>query len=121
MKKFATALVSVLAVVVLALTMAACSKVDGKTYVYESYEVDGEKVTEMDEMMKDTGYKFDDGKVYMVVAGEALPVGTEYTQKGKTVTIKADGEEMKLTVKGSKLIAEETVEGKTVKVTYVKK
>ncbi len=118
MKKFATALVSVLAVVVLALTMAACSKVDGKTYVFDSLEVNGEVVTSGEEYenYKDICIKFDDGKVYAVEGEEQEQIGT-YTQDGKTVS--AAG--VKYTVKGSKLISETTIFGNTMKVTLKKK
>ncbi len=118
MKKFATALVSVLAVVVLALTMAACSKVDGKTYAFESVEVNGEVVSEgmVYETFKGTELKFEDGKVYAIKDGVEGPA-FDYTQKGKTVT--AGNEEYK--VDGKKLIYEETEGDTTLKITYKKK
>ncbi len=131
MKKFITALVSVFAIVVLALTMAACSskeeensapKVDGNTYVFESLKMGDEVVGEGDmtyDYMKNKGLKFEGGKIYYTSDGQVTsPEGNPYTQNGKTITITGTAD--KLTVNGDKITMETQDGDITMTVTYKK-
>ena len=128
MKKLAKVLALVLVASVLAVVAVGCSKVAGKTYVFDKAEISGEGVNmtvdQLSAQYKDMAFEFTkDGKV--LVNGE---VEGYYKQDGDKIYAleSADakiGENDKpiMTVSGGKLIMEQTYAGVTVKITFKKK
>lgn len=144
-KFFAFATIALLSVMCLSVFAACTTDVDGKTFVYDSFDIEfsdeaKKEAEEMgmdldkftDYMMKESGIEeayssmeisFKDGKVTTTIEGVATPA-VDYEQDGKNITI--DGmtaeEYGALTVSGSKLVMEYTEEGMgTVKITFKQK
>ena len=128
MKKSAKVLALLLVVSVLAAMAVGCSKVAGKTYVFDKVEISGEgfgmTMDQLSEQYKDMSIEFTkDGKV--LVNGE---VEGYYKQDGDKIYAleSADakiGENDKpvMTVSGGKLVMEKTFAGVTGKITFKKK
>lgn len=139
-KFFAIAAIALLSVMCLSLFAACTTDVDGKTFVYDSIEIElDEEAKEMaeemgmdldkftDYMMEKSGMQemfssmeisFKDGKATMSGAGIGMGVPTDYEQDGSKIMI--EGEEF--TVSFGKLIMEYTAEGMgTVKITFKQK
>ena len=145
-KFFAIAAIALLSAMCLSVFAACTTDVDGKTFVFESFDVEFDEETKetaeemgmdldkfTDYMMEESGMKelfstmefsFKDGMVTQKAAGVTSPA-LEYEQDGKNITIGgASAEEVgvTLTVSGSKLIMEMTEEGVgTYKVTFKQK
>lgn len=130
MKKILSVFALVAALVLCMTAFAACTPdVDGKTYVFDSVEIEltdegkemmesmGMTVDEMKEMAAEeyegTELSFADGKVDLGFGGEV-----EYTQDGGDIIV--DGEVV-ATVKGSKLIMEYSDQGVTSRIIFVQK
>lgn len=130
MKKILSVFALVAALVLCMTAFAACTPdVDGKTYVFDSVEIEltdegkemmesmGMTIDEMEEMAaveyEGTELSFADGKVDLGFGGEV-----EYTQDGGDIIV--DGEVV-ATVKGNKLIMEYSDEGITSRVIFVQK
>ena len=139
-KFFAIATIALLSVMCLSVFTACTTDVDGKTFVYDSIEIElDEEAKEMaeemgmdldkftDYMMEESGMQemfssmeisFKDGKATMSGAGVGVGVPTDYEQDGSKIMI--EGEEF--TVSFGKLIMEYTEEGMgTVKITFKQK
>ena len=139
-KFFAIAAIALLSVMCLSVFAACTTDVDGKTFVYDSIEIElDEEAKEMaedmgmdldkftDYMMEESGMQemfssmeisFKDGKATMTGAGVGVGVPTDYEQDGSKIMIA--GEEF--TVSFGKLIMEYTEEGMgTVKITFKQK
>ena len=139
-KFFAIATIALLSVMCLSVFTACTTDVDGKTFVYDSIEIElDEEAKEMaeemgmdldkftDYMMEESGMQemfssmeisFKDGKATMSGAGVGVGVPTDYEQDGSKIMIA--GEEF--TVSFGKLIMEYTEEGMgTVKITFKQK
>ena len=139
-KFFAIAAIALLSVMCLSVFAACTTDVDGKTFVYDSIEIElDEEAKEMaedmgmdldkftDYMMEKSGMQemfssmeisFKDGKATMSGAGIGMGVPTDYEQDGSKIMI--EGEEF--TVSFGKLIMEYTAEGMgTVKITFKQK
>ncbi len=139
-KFFAIAAIALLSVMCLSVFAACTTDVDGKTFVYDSIEIElDEEAKEMaedmgmdldkftDYMMEESGMQemfssmeisFKDGKATMSGAGVGVGVPTDYEQDGSKIMIA--GEEF--TVSFGKLIMEYTEEGMgTVKITFKQK
>ena len=140
-KFFAFATIALLSVMCLSVFAACTTDVDGKTFVYDSCDIElDEEAKEMaeelgldldeftDSIMEESGMvkayssmeiSFKDGKVTMSGAGIDMGVSTDYEQDGSKIMI--EGEEY-CTVSGSKLVMEYTEEGMgTFKVTFKQK
>ncbi len=130
MKKILSVFALVAALVLCMTAFAACTPdVDGKTYVFDSVEIEltdegkemiesmGMTIDEMKEMAAEEyegmELSFADGKVDLGFGGEV-----EYTQDGGDIIV--DGEVV-ATVKGNKLIMEYSDEGITSRVIFVQK
>lgn len=130
MKKILSVFALVAALVLCMTAFAACTPdVDGKTYVFDSVEIEltdegkemmesmGMTVDEMKEMAAEeyegTELSFADGKVDLGFGGEV-----EYTQDGGDIIV--DGEVV-ATVKGNKLIYEHSDQGITSRFILVQK
>ena len=130
MKKILSVFALVAALVLCMTAFAACTPdVDGKTYVFDSVEIEltdegkemiesmGMTIDEMKEMAAEEyegmELSFADGKVDLGFGGEV-----EYTQDGGDIIV--DGEVV-ATVKGNKLIMEYSDEGITSRVFFVQK
>ena len=130
MKKIISGFALVAALVLCMTAFAACTPdVDGKTYVFDSVEIEltdegkemiesmGMTIDEMKEMAAEEyegmELSFADGKVDLGFGGEV-----EYTQDGGDIIV--DGEVV-ATVKGNKLIMEYSDEGITSRVIFVQK
>ncbi len=130
MKKILSVFALVAALVLCMTAFAACTPdVDGKTYVFDSVEIEltdegkemmesmGMTVDEMKEMAAEeyegTELSFADGKVDLGFGGEV-----EYTQDGGDIIV--DGEVV-ATVKGNKLIMEYSDQGVTSRIIFVQK
>lgn len=139
-KFFAIATIALLSVMCLSVFAACTTDVDGKTFVYDSIEIeldeeakkmaedmgmDLDKFTDymmeksgMEEMFSSMEISFKDGKATMSGAGVGVGVPTDYEQDGSKIMIA--GEEF--TVSFGKLIMEYTEEGMgTVKITFKQK
>ena len=139
-KFFAIATIALLSVMCLSVFTACTTDVDGKTFVYDSIEIElDEEAKEMaeemgmdldkftDYMMEESGMQemfssmeisFKDGKATMSGAGVGVGVPTDYEQDGSKIMIA--GEEF--TVSFGKLIMEYTEEGMgTIKITFKQK
>ncbi len=142
-KFFAFATIALLSVMCLSVFAACTTDVDGKTFVYDSFDIElsdeaKKEAEEMgidldkfaDSMMKETEemyssmeISFKDGKVTTTIEGVATPA-VDYEQDGKNITI--DGmtaeEYGALTVSSGKLVMEYTEEGMgTVKIIFKQK
>lgn len=140
-KFFAIAAIALLSVMCLSVFTACTTDVDGKTFVFDSFDIElDEEAKEMaeemgmdldkftDYMMKESGMEemfssmeisFKDGKATMSGAGIGMGVPTDYEQDGSKIMI--EGEEF-CTVSFGKLIMEHTEEGMgTFKVTFKQK
>ena len=130
MKKILSVFALVAALVLCMTAFAACTPdVDGKTYVFDSGEIEltdegkemiesmGMTIDEMKEMAAEEyegmELSFADGKVDLGFGGEV-----EYTQDGGDIIV--DGEVV-ATVKGSKLIMEYSDQGVTSRIIFVQK
>ena len=130
MKKILSVFALVAALVLCMTAFAACTPdVDGKTYVFDSVEIEltdegkemiesmGMTIDEMKEMAAEEyegmELSFVDGKVDLGFGGEV-----EYTQDGGDIIV--DGEVV-ATVKGSKLIMEYSDQGVTSRIIFVQK
>ena len=130
MKKILSVFALVAALVLCMTAFAACTPdVDGKTYVFDSVEIEltdegkemiesmGMTIDEMKEMAAEEyegmELSFADGKVDLGFGGEV-----EYTQDGGDIIV--DGEVV-ATVKGSKLIMEYSDQGVTSRIIFVQK
>lgn len=130
MKKILSVFALVAALVLCMTAFAACTPdVDGKTYVFDSVEIEvtdegkemmesmGMTIDDMKEMVAEeyegTELSFADGKVDLGFGGE-----TEYTQDGGDIIV--DGEVV-ATVKGNKLIMEYSDQGVTSRIIFVQK
>lgn len=126
MKKILSVFALVAALVLCMTAFAACTPdVDGKTYVFDSVEI--ELTDEGKEMMESMGMTVDDMKemaaeeyegAEMSFADGKIDGVTEYTQDGGDIIV--DGEVV-ATVKGNKLIMEYSDEGITSRVIFVQK
>lgn len=126
MKKILSVFALVAALVLCMTAFAACTPdVDGKTYVFDSVEI--ELTDEGKEMMESMGMTIDDMKemaaeeyegAEMSFADGKIDGVTEYTQDGGDIIV--DGEVV-ATVKGNKLIMEYSDEGITSRVIFVQK
>ena len=136
-KFFAIAAIALLSVMCLSVFAACTTDVDGKTFVYDSVEIEpNEEAKELademgmdldeytdytmslyEEMFSSEELAFKDGKFTQKAAGMTAPA-VDYEQDGSKIII--DGVEA-LTVSGSKLITEYTAEGFTVKVIFKQK
>lgn len=126
MKKILSVFALVTALVLCMTAFAACTPdVDGKTYVFDSVEI--ELTDEGKEMMESMGMTIDDMKemaaeeyegAEMSFADGKIDGVTEYTQDGGDIIV--DGEVV-ATVKGNKLIMEYSDEGITSRVIFVQK
>ena len=126
MKKSLSVFALVAAHVLCMTAFAACTPdVDGKTYVFDSVEI--ELTDEGKEMMESMGMTIDDMKemaaeeyegAEMSFADGKIDGVTEYTQDGGDIIV--DGEVV-ATVKGNKLIMEYSDEGITSRVIFVQK
>ena len=126
MKKSLSVFALVAALVLCMTAFAACTPdVDGKTYVFDSVEI--ELTDEGKEMMESMGMTIDDMKemaaeeyegAEMSFADGKIDGVTEYTQDGGDIIV--DGEVV-ATVKGNKLIMEYSDEGITSRVIFVQK
>lgn len=139
-KFFAIAAIALLSVMCLSVFAACTTDVDGKTFVFDSFDIElDEEAKEMaeemgmdfdkfaDYVMEESGMEkmyssveisFKDGKVTMAMEGDATPA-EDYEQDGSKIMI--EGEEF-CTVSGSKLVMEFTEEGMgTFKVTFKQK
>ena len=139
-KFFAIAAIALLSAMCLSVFAACTTDVDGKTFVYDSIEIeldeeakemaedmgmDLDKFTDymmeksgMEEMFSSMEISFKDGKATMSGAGVGVGVPTDYEQDGSKIMIA--GEEF--TVSFGKLIMEYTAEGMgTVKITFKQK
>ena len=126
MKKILSVFALVAALVLCMTAFAACTPdVDGKTYVFDSVEI--ELTDEGKEMMESIGMTIDDMKemaaeeyegAEMSFADGKIDGVTEYTQDGGDIIV--DGEVV-ATVKGNKLIMEYSDEGITSRVIFVQK
>ena len=130
MKKILSVFALVAALVLCMTAFAACTPdVDGKTYVFDSVEIEltdegkamiesmGMTIDEMKEMAAEEyegmELSFADGKVDLGFGGEV-----EYTQDGGAIIV--DGEVV-ATVKGRKLIMEYSDQGVTSRIIFVQK
>ena len=122
-KFFAIATIALLSIMCLSVFAACTTDVDGKTFVYDSYEIELNEIVKetADEMGMDldefTDYlmrgaeeayssveiTFEDGKVTMSGAGMGMGVPIDYEQDGSKIM---NGEQLLFTVSGSKLIME---------------
>ena len=126
MKKSLSVFALVAALVLCMTAFAACTPdVDGKTYVFDSVEI--ELTDEGKEMVESMGMTIDDMKemaaeeyegAEMSFADGKIDGVTEYTQDGGDIIV--DGEVV-ATVKGNKLIMEYSDEGITSRVIFVQK
>lgn len=126
MKKILSVFALFAALVLCMTAFAACTPdVDGKTYVFDSVEI--ELTDEGKEMMESMGMTVDDMKemaaeeyegAEMSFADGKIDGVTEYTQDGGDIIV--DGEVV-ATVKGNKLIMEYSDEGITSRVIFVQK
>ena len=126
MKKILSVFALVAALVLCMTAFAACTPdVDGKTYVFDSVEI--ELTDEGKEMMESMGMTIDDMKemaaeeyegAEMSFADGKIDGVTEYTQDGGGIIV---GGEVVATVKGNKLIMEYSDEGITSRVIFVQK
>ncbi len=139
MKKFFSVFAVVCMLAVCLTAFAACATdVEGKTFMFDSYDIDfSDEAKEMaeemgmdldkfaeymlgssEEMMKQSGYKFEDGKIYSVSGETEILIG-EYTQDGKDIIV---GGKTIATASGGKLVIEqEDPDMGTMKVTFKQK
>ena len=140
-KFFAIVAIALLSVMCLSVFAACTTDVDGKTFVFDSFDIeldeeakemaeemgmDLDKFTDyimeesgMEEMYSSMEITFEDGKATMSGAGIGMGVPTDYEQDGSKIMI--EGEEF-CTVSFGKLIMEYTEEGMgTFKVTFKQK
>jgi len=104
-------------------------------YTIVSWEVDGQDWLEFFEMMSemaDEGDEFNRDDIYidfqsggkftmaMIDEGEETTEGT-FTVGGNTVTLTVDGEDLKGTIDGKKIIIEEEEDGVSMKMVFEKK
>ncbi len=114
MKKFLTAMATILAVVVMALTLAGCAaNVSGKTYVFEEVKIVlPDDASEADKFGANAAKALLEGTMSAAevtfnedgtVTGVGGATSGNWEQDGKTVTVKAGEVTTTFTVNGSKL------------------